>query len=597
MGCESFTVLIIPRAGQPRSLGLANLQPETCNLKKHPMPVDQSVLDTIALSRDEYDLIVRTLGREPNDVELGIFGALWSEHCGYKNSKPLLRLLPAEGAYVLTSRGAENAGAVDIGDGMCVVMKIESHNHPSAVEPYQGAATGVGGIVRDIFAMGARPIALLDSLRFGPLDRPAVEVPLRRRRRRHRRLRQLPRHPHRRRRGRLRGRLRRQPARQRDVRRRRPRRPARHREGRRRRQPADARRRRHRPRRHPRRVRPRLSHRPERALRGAAPRRAGRQPVPREDAARSLPRSRLEPPRLDHRHPGPRRRRPHLLRRRVREPRRHRHRHRRREGAAPRRGHDPLRSHALRVAGADADHRPQRPRSRRREAVRALGGAVRDHRRGHRRPARPHPRRRDGSRHAAGQRARRRAGVHARRRAGPRALRDGADGPRRPARRHRPEASRFCDLLASPNITSKRCVYRQYDQSVLTNTVVQAGADAAVLRIKGTTQGHRRHHRRQRPLLPHRPLPRRRHRRRRGRAQRRLHRRQPRRRHRLPELRQPGAARRLLPDGGRHPRHRRRLRRRSARRSSPATSRSTTRPAAGPSTRRPSSACSASSTT
>ena len=136
------------------------------------MAVDQSILDTIALSRDEYEMIVQRLGREPNEVELGLFGALWSEHCGYKNSKPLLRLLPAEGAYVLTRRGAENAGAIDIGDGMCVVMKIESHNHPSAVEPYQGAATGVGGIVRDIFAMGARPIALLDSLRFGPPSDP-----------------------------------------------------------------------------------------------------------------------------------------------------------------------------------------------------------------------------------------------------------------------------------------------------------------------------------------------------------------------------------------------------------------------------------------
>ena len=134
------------------------------------MTIEQSVLDTIALSRAEYEAIVQKLGREPNEVELGMFGALWSEHCGYKNSKPLLRLLPAEGAYVLTKRGAENAGAVDIGDGLCVVMKIESHNHPSAVEPYQGAATGVGGIVRDIFAMGARPIALLDSLRFGPLS-------------------------------------------------------------------------------------------------------------------------------------------------------------------------------------------------------------------------------------------------------------------------------------------------------------------------------------------------------------------------------------------------------------------------------------------
>ena len=134
------------------------------------MPVDQRFLDQIALSRQEYELIVARLGREPTEVELGMFGALWSEHCGYKNSRPLLRLLPADGPYVLTRRGEENAGAVDIGDGLCVVMKIESHNHPSAIEPYQGAATGIGGIVRDIFAMGARPVALLDSLRFGPLD-------------------------------------------------------------------------------------------------------------------------------------------------------------------------------------------------------------------------------------------------------------------------------------------------------------------------------------------------------------------------------------------------------------------------------------------
>jgi phosphoribosylformylglycinamidine synthase II len=136
------------------------------------MAVDQRVLDSIALSRDEYDVIVSKLDREPTEVELGMFGALWSEHCGYKNSRPLLRQLPEAGAHVLTRRGAENAGAVDVGDGMCVVMKIESHNHPSAIEPYQGAATGVGGIVRDIFAMGARPIAILDSLRFGPLEDP-----------------------------------------------------------------------------------------------------------------------------------------------------------------------------------------------------------------------------------------------------------------------------------------------------------------------------------------------------------------------------------------------------------------------------------------
>ncbi|MDI6857719.1 MAG: phosphoribosylformylglycinamidine synthase subunit PurL [Dehalococcoidia bacterium] len=133
------------------------------------MTVDQRLIEELSLSLDEYRQIVDLLGREPNEVELGMFGALWSEHCGYKNSKPLLRLLPNRGPRILTEMGGENAGAVDIGDGLCIVMKIESHNHPSAIEPYQGAATGVGGIVRDIFAMGARPIAILDSLRFGPL--------------------------------------------------------------------------------------------------------------------------------------------------------------------------------------------------------------------------------------------------------------------------------------------------------------------------------------------------------------------------------------------------------------------------------------------
>ena len=126
-------------------------------------------LDEIALSREEYDLIAAKLGREPNGLELGMFGALWSEHCGYKHSKPLLREFPSGGA-ALTQAGEENAGAVDVGGGLAVVFKIESHNHPSAVEPHQGAATGVGGIVRDILAMGARPVALLNSLRFGPPD-------------------------------------------------------------------------------------------------------------------------------------------------------------------------------------------------------------------------------------------------------------------------------------------------------------------------------------------------------------------------------------------------------------------------------------------
>ena len=130
----------------------------------------RSQLASVALDDAEYRAIVQSIGREPNEVELGMFGALWSEHCGYKTSRALLRQLPTDGAEVLQGPG-ENAGAVDIGDGLAVVFKIESHNHPSAIEPYQGAATGVGGILRDVFAMGARPIAILDVLHFGPLDR------------------------------------------------------------------------------------------------------------------------------------------------------------------------------------------------------------------------------------------------------------------------------------------------------------------------------------------------------------------------------------------------------------------------------------------
>ena len=134
------------------------------------MAVSKQALDELALTEAEYEAIVERLGREPNHLELGLFGSLWSEHCGYKHSKPLLRLLPSDSPRLLVTPGSENAGVVDIGDGLAVVMKIESHNHPSAIEPYEGAATGVGGIVRDIFAMGARPIALLNSLRFGSLD-------------------------------------------------------------------------------------------------------------------------------------------------------------------------------------------------------------------------------------------------------------------------------------------------------------------------------------------------------------------------------------------------------------------------------------------
>lgn len=131
-------------------------------------PISQELLDEVALSRAEYEAIVDRLGREPNPLEIGLFGALWSEHCGYKHTKALLRTLPNTSDRLLVAPGAENAGVVDIGDGYAVAFKIESHNHPSAVEPYEGAATGIGGIVRDILAMGARPMALMNSLRFGP---------------------------------------------------------------------------------------------------------------------------------------------------------------------------------------------------------------------------------------------------------------------------------------------------------------------------------------------------------------------------------------------------------------------------------------------
>ena len=131
--------------------------------------IDPGVLHEVALTEGEYARIVELLGREPNHVELGIFGAMWSEHCSYKTSKPLLRNFPTAGPGVLQGPG-ENAGAVDVGDGWAVVFKIESHNHPSAIEPHAGAATGVGGILRDVFTMGAFPIAALNSLRFGPLD-------------------------------------------------------------------------------------------------------------------------------------------------------------------------------------------------------------------------------------------------------------------------------------------------------------------------------------------------------------------------------------------------------------------------------------------
>jgi phosphoribosylformylglycinamidine synthase len=136
-----------------------------------PDPI--TLLERHGLTREEYQRILDIMGRTPTITELGIFSVMWSEHCSYKSSRVHLKTLPTTGPRVLQGPG-ENAGAVDIGDGLAAVFKIESHNHPSFIEPYQGAATGVGGIIRDIFTMGARPIALLNSLRFGSLDDPLV---------------------------------------------------------------------------------------------------------------------------------------------------------------------------------------------------------------------------------------------------------------------------------------------------------------------------------------------------------------------------------------------------------------------------------------
>nr|WP_309101421.1 phosphoribosylformylglycinamidine synthase subunit PurL [Fredinandcohnia onubensis] len=135
---------------------------------------EQKIYSEMGLSDSEFELIEKIIGRLPNYTETGLFSVMWSEHCSYKNSKPVLRKFPTTGERVLQGPG-EGAGIVDIGDNQAVVFKIESHNHPSAIEPYQGAATGVGGIIRDVFSMGARPIALLNSLRFGELTTPRVK--------------------------------------------------------------------------------------------------------------------------------------------------------------------------------------------------------------------------------------------------------------------------------------------------------------------------------------------------------------------------------------------------------------------------------------
>lgn len=145
------------------------------HMEPNPQQIaEQKVYREMGLTDEEYGKVIEILGRQPNYTEIGLFSVMWSEHCSYKNSKPVLRRFPTSGPHVLQGPG-EGAGIIDIGDNQAVVFKVESHNHPSAIEPYQGAATGVGGIIRDVFSMGARPIALLNSLRFGELNTPRTK--------------------------------------------------------------------------------------------------------------------------------------------------------------------------------------------------------------------------------------------------------------------------------------------------------------------------------------------------------------------------------------------------------------------------------------
>src|ERR1700740_220191 len=144
---------------------------------KKEVPVSKPGLNSLlaehGMTREEYDVLLGVLGREPTHAEFGVAAAMWSEHCSYKSTRVWLKKLPTKAPHVICGPG-ENAGVIDIGDGLAAIFKIESHNHPSFIEPYQGAATGVGGIIRDIFTMGARPIALMNSLRFGSLDQTGV---------------------------------------------------------------------------------------------------------------------------------------------------------------------------------------------------------------------------------------------------------------------------------------------------------------------------------------------------------------------------------------------------------------------------------------
>jgi len=173
LACGGFVAVSSARAPRARP----EPQTETLNFElMQAPPITPELVQKHNLTPDEYSKLKEILGREPSYTELGIFSVMWSEHCSYKNTRPLLKTFPTKSPRILVGAGEENAGVIDIGDGLAIAFKIESHNHPSAVEPFQGAATGVGGIVRDIFTMGARPVCAINSLRFGPITAAQAAV-------------------------------------------------------------------------------------------------------------------------------------------------------------------------------------------------------------------------------------------------------------------------------------------------------------------------------------------------------------------------------------------------------------------------------------